>query len=129
MMWAWSVSRSNIALHNRAFGNQHEGVFEIVFVNSLMQTADIRPIDGIGHVVPNVPWTALTPDKRWLSPMRAEPRGNCAHPWASTPHVARYALRGTRKPNSLNHFVTGIMTVRLELSDLEKGFRVRALHA
>lgn len=41
---------------------QHEGVFEVVFVNSLMQTANIRPIDGSGHVVPNVPWTALTSD-------------------------------------------------------------------
>jgi hypothetical protein len=39
---------------------QHEGVFEIVGVNSLMQTANIRLIDGTGHVVPNVPWTALT---------------------------------------------------------------------
>jgi hypothetical protein len=44
--------------------SQHEGVFEIVFVNSLMQTANIRPIDGTGHVVPNVPWTALTPADR-----------------------------------------------------------------
>jgi hypothetical protein len=40
--------------------SQHEGVFEVVFVNSLMQTANIRLIDGSGHVVPNVPWTALT---------------------------------------------------------------------
>ena len=40
---------------------QHEGVFEIVGVNSLMQTANIRLIDGSGHVVPNVPWTALLP--------------------------------------------------------------------
>jgi hypothetical protein len=39
---------------------QHEGVFEVVFVNSLMQTANIRLIDGTAHVVPNVPWTALT---------------------------------------------------------------------
>ena len=45
--------------------SQHEGVFEIVGVNSLMQTANIRLIDGTGHVVPNVPWTALTPaDKK-----------------------------------------------------------------
>ncbi|HEV3482938.1 MAG TPA: hypothetical protein VGR97_11505 [Candidatus Acidoferrales bacterium] len=44
---------------------QHEGVFEIVGVNSLMQTANIRLIDGTGHVVPNVPWAALTPaDKK-----------------------------------------------------------------
>jgi hypothetical protein len=38
---------------------QHEGVFEVVFVNSLMQTVNIRLLDGTGHVVPNVPWTAL----------------------------------------------------------------------
>ena len=38
---------------------QQEGVFEVVFVNSLMQTANIRLVDGTGHVVPNVPWTAL----------------------------------------------------------------------
>ena len=38
---------------------QQEGVFEIVFVNALTQTANIRLVDGSGHVVPNVPWTAL----------------------------------------------------------------------
>lgn len=38
---------------------QHEGVFEVVFVNALMQTANIRLTDGNGHVIPNVPWTAL----------------------------------------------------------------------
>ncbi|MFZ0580715.1 MAG: hypothetical protein WAN72_23580 [Candidatus Acidiferrales bacterium] len=40
---------------------QQEGVFEVVFVNALMQTANVRLIDGSGHVVPNVPWTALKP--------------------------------------------------------------------
>jgi len=39
---------------------QHEGIFEVVSVNSLMQTANIRPTDGAGHVIPNVPWTALS---------------------------------------------------------------------
>ena len=39
--------------------SQQEGVFEVVFVNTLMQTANVRLIDGSGHVVPNVPWTAL----------------------------------------------------------------------
>jgi hypothetical protein len=38
---------------------QQEGVFEVVFVNALMQTANIRLLDGTGPVVPNVPWTAL----------------------------------------------------------------------
>jgi hypothetical protein len=37
----------------------HEGVFEVVGVNALMQSANIRLIDGTGHVIPNVPWTAL----------------------------------------------------------------------
>ena len=39
--------------------SQHEGVFEVVFVNALMQTANIRLVDGTGHVVPNVPWDSL----------------------------------------------------------------------
>ena len=39
---------------------EHEGVFEVVGVNSLMQTANIRLVDGTGHVIPNVPWTMLT---------------------------------------------------------------------
>ena len=38
---------------------QHEGVFEVVGVNTLMQTANIRLVDGSGHVIPNVPWTDL----------------------------------------------------------------------
>ena len=38
---------------------QHEGVFEVVGVNALMQAANIRLVDGSGHVMPNVPWTAL----------------------------------------------------------------------
>jgi hypothetical protein len=38
---------------------QHQGVFEVVFVNALMQTANIRLADGSAHVIPNVPWTEL----------------------------------------------------------------------
>jgi len=38
---------------------QQQGVFEIVYVNALTQTANIRLVDGSGHVVPNVPWTEL----------------------------------------------------------------------
>ena len=49
----------------RVRSTQHEGIFEVVFVNALMQSANIRLIDGSAHVVPNVPWTALTAiDKR-----------------------------------------------------------------
>ena len=39
--------------------SQHEGHFEIVFVNVLMQTANIRLVDGTGHVIPNIAWTDL----------------------------------------------------------------------
>ncbi|MGA7920068.1 MAG: hypothetical protein WCA38_10375 [Candidatus Acidiferrales bacterium] len=49
----------------RVSSAQHEGEFESVFVNALMQTANIRLVDGIGDVVPNVPWTDLkTLDKK-----------------------------------------------------------------
>lgn len=40
-----------------------EGVFEVVFVNALMQSANIRLVDGSGHVIPNIPWTALSTAK------------------------------------------------------------------
>jgi hypothetical protein len=44
---------------------QHEGAFEVVGVNALMQSANIRLLDGSGPVIPNVPWTALRPaDKK-----------------------------------------------------------------
>jgi hypothetical protein len=38
---------------------QHEGVFKVVFVKALTQTANIGSLDGTGHVLPNAPWTAL----------------------------------------------------------------------
>jgi hypothetical protein len=41
--------------------SQHEGIFQIVFVNSLMQTANIRLVDGSGRVLPNAPWITLSP--------------------------------------------------------------------
>jgi len=44
---------------DRVGATQYEGVFEVVGVNALMQTANIRLPDGSGHVIPNVPWTAL----------------------------------------------------------------------
>ena len=37
----------------------HEGIFEVIAVNALMQAANIRAVDGSGPVIPNVPWTAL----------------------------------------------------------------------
>lgn len=36
-----------------------EGVFEIADVNSLMQTANLKLMDGQGHITRNVPWTSL----------------------------------------------------------------------
>jgi hypothetical protein len=35
------------------------GKFEIVDVNTLMQTANLKALDGEGHVTRNVSWTAL----------------------------------------------------------------------
>jgi hypothetical protein len=43
----------------RVGSTQYEGAFEVVGVNTLMQTANIRLVDGSGHVIPNVPWTSL----------------------------------------------------------------------
>ena len=39
----------------------HHGIYEVVAVNSLMQTANLRAVDGSSPVIPNVPWTALKP--------------------------------------------------------------------
>jgi len=38
---------------------QQEGVFEVVDINSLMQTANVKSTDGQGHVTRNVAWTSL----------------------------------------------------------------------
>lgn len=40
---------------------QLEGTFEVVQLNSLMQTVNLKSTDGLGHVTPNVPWTSLKP--------------------------------------------------------------------
>jgi hypothetical protein len=39
----------------------YEGTFEVVAVNTLMQTANLRAVDGNSPVIPNVAWTALKP--------------------------------------------------------------------
>ncbi len=39
--------------------SDREGTYEVVAVNSLMQTANIRLTDGNAPVIPNVAWTAL----------------------------------------------------------------------
>ena len=35
------------------------GLFEVVDINTLMQTANLKATDGQGHVTRNVPWTSL----------------------------------------------------------------------
>jgi hypothetical protein len=40
---------------------QQEGVFEVADINSLMQTANLKSTDGLGHITRNVPWTAIKP--------------------------------------------------------------------
>jgi len=49
---------------DRVTSSDHNGVFEVVGVNALMQTANIRAVDGSGPVIPNVPWAALKPANR-----------------------------------------------------------------
>ena len=44
---------------------QQKVVFEVVDINSLMQTANVKSTDGQGHVTRNVSWTSLKfPDKK-----------------------------------------------------------------
>ena len=38
---------------------EQSGLFEVVDVNVLMQTANLKSTDGQGHVTRNVPWTSL----------------------------------------------------------------------
>jgi hypothetical protein len=44
---------------DRVSSAQHQGVFEVVGVNALMQSANIRLADGSGPVIPNLPWNTL----------------------------------------------------------------------
>lgn len=44
---------------DRVSSSQHEGVFEVVGVNALMQTANVRLADGSGPVIPNLAWNTL----------------------------------------------------------------------
>jgi hypothetical protein len=39
--------------------SEHDGTFEVVAVNSLMQTANIRSLDGNAPVIANVAWATL----------------------------------------------------------------------
>jgi hypothetical protein len=59
---AKTMNKSKVAAPrpgDRVTSSQHEGIFEVVGVNSLMQTANLRPVDGNARVIPNVAWTAL----------------------------------------------------------------------
>jgi hypothetical protein len=38
---------------------EQSGLFEVVDVNTLMQTANLKSTDGQDHVTRNVPWTSL----------------------------------------------------------------------
>ena len=38
---------------------EEAGQFDVVDVNLLMQTANLKSTDGAGHITRNVPWTAL----------------------------------------------------------------------
>jgi hypothetical protein len=44
---------------DRVAVTEQEGVFEIVAVNSLMQTANLKSTEGKGHITRNVDWTSL----------------------------------------------------------------------
>jgi hypothetical protein len=39
---------------------EQAGVFEVVDINSLMQTANLKSTDGQGRITRNVDWTSLT---------------------------------------------------------------------
>ena len=38
---------------------EQSGKFEVVDVNMLMQTANLKATDGEAHITRNVPWTSL----------------------------------------------------------------------
>jgi hypothetical protein len=39
--------------------NEQAGAYEVVDVNLLMQTANLKSTDGEGHITRNVAWTSL----------------------------------------------------------------------
>ena len=53
------TSTTNPKRGDRVTIAQQEGVFEIADINSLMQTANLKSTDGLGHITRNVPWTSL----------------------------------------------------------------------
>jgi hypothetical protein len=46
---------------DRVGTDKQEGVFEVADINSLMQTANLKSTDGLGHITRNVPWASLKP--------------------------------------------------------------------
>jgi hypothetical protein len=58
---------------------QQEGIFKVVGVNTLMQTANIRLEDGRRHVIPSVPLDRLKGSRQDVKPfggiaLRVPPR-------------------------------------------------------
>jgi len=43
---------------------ERSGRFEIVDVNTLMQTVNVKALDGSEHVTRNVAWSSLKPETR-----------------------------------------------------------------
>jgi hypothetical protein len=41
--------------------DEQPGLYDVVDVNLLMQTVNLKSIDGAGHVTRNVAWTSLKP--------------------------------------------------------------------
>jgi len=39
--------------------DEQPGLLDVVDVNLLMQTVNLKAVDGAGHVTRNVPWTSL----------------------------------------------------------------------
>jgi hypothetical protein len=46
---------------DRVGTDKQAGVFVVVDINMLMQTANVKSTDDQGHVTTNVPWTSLKP--------------------------------------------------------------------
>ena len=44
---------------DRVGSSLEQGVFEVVEINTLMQTANLKSTDGQGHITYNVPWGSL----------------------------------------------------------------------
>jgi hypothetical protein len=57
MISEYSGTVPKIGTHVEMVGQS--GLFEVVDVNTLMQTVNLKAADEQGHVTRNVPWTSL----------------------------------------------------------------------